>query len=190
MNILIAAGSRGALSQLRPEFESFIAMAERGHRLTIVIKPDSVYVPRLRTEVTVFEMPSKGRVRVASGPVKLWVTVAELHRVGLPAEAPKPSPPPAPETPAEVRVRPPDPDNTLDVRGMRVDDALSMAESFLDRLFGRSEVVGYILHGIGSGALRDAIREHLDAHAGHYVARTRGGTSDEGGDRLTVVYLK
>ena len=48
MNILIAAGSRGALSQLRPEFESFIAMAERGHRLTIVIKPDSVYVPRLR----------------------------------------------------------------------------------------------------------------------------------------------
>ncbi len=48
MNILIAAGSRGALSQLRPEFESFIAMAERGHKLTIVIKPDSVYVPRLR----------------------------------------------------------------------------------------------------------------------------------------------
>ena len=42
---------------------------------------------------------------------------------------------------------------------MRVDDALSMAESFLDRLFGRSEVVGYILHGIGSGALRDAPTE-------------------------------
>jgi len=48
LNILIAAGSRGALSQLRPEFESFIAMAERGHNVTIVIKPDSVYVPRLR----------------------------------------------------------------------------------------------------------------------------------------------
>jgi glycosyltransferase involved in cell wall biosynthesis len=48
VNILIAAGSRGALSQLRPEFESFITMAERGHRLTVIIQPDSVYVPRLR----------------------------------------------------------------------------------------------------------------------------------------------
>lgn len=48
MNILIAAGSRGALSQLRPEFESFIAIAQRGHNVTIVIRPDSVYVPRLR----------------------------------------------------------------------------------------------------------------------------------------------
>jgi glycosyltransferase involved in cell wall biosynthesis len=48
LNILIIAGSRGSLSQLRPEYESFIGMAERGHNVTVVIKPDSVYAPRLR----------------------------------------------------------------------------------------------------------------------------------------------
>lgn len=147
-----------------------------------------VYVPRLRTEVTVVEAPSKGRVRVASGPVKLWVTVAELQRVEAPREVVRPPPEPSPEPSRPVRA--PDPDNTLDVRGMRVDDALSMAETFLDRMFGRSESVGYIVHGLGSGALRDAIREHLGAYAAHYVAKTRGGTDEEGGDRLTVVYLK
>jgi len=150
---------------------------------------DYVYVPRLRTEVVVADRPSKGRVRVASGPVKLWVQVSELQRVDgareEPASKKKAAPAPAPKP-----ERPRDPDNTLDVRGMRVDDALSMAESFLDTMFGRSEPVGYILHGVGSGALRDAIRTHLDAHAGHYVSKLRGGTSEEGGDRLTVVYLK
>ncbi|MBX3268842.1 MAG: Smr/MutS family protein [Sandaracinaceae bacterium] len=153
-----------------------------------------VYVPRLRTAVTVVDTPSKGRVRVASGPVKLWVTIAELRRVEGAAEAARPAAleaaapaaPAAPSAPERAR----DPDNTLDVRGMRVDDALSMTESFLDRMFGRAESVGYIVHGVGSGALRDAIREHLDAHAAHYVARTRSGTHEEGGDRLTVVYLK
>jgi len=150
---------------------------------------DRVYVPRLKTEVVVADPPSKGRVRVASGPVKLWVQVAELQRVDAPRPEASPKPKAAP-APAPKPARPRDLDNTLDVRGMRVDDALSMTESFLDTMFGRSEPIGYILHGVGSGALRDAIRTHLDAHAGHYVDKLRGGTSEEGGDRLTVVYLK
>jgi len=48
MNILIVAGSRGSESQLRPEFECFIGLAERGHSITVIIQPDSVYVPRLQ----------------------------------------------------------------------------------------------------------------------------------------------
>ncbi|HJL17727.1 MAG TPA: Smr/MutS family protein [Sandaracinaceae bacterium LLY-WYZ-13_1] len=147
-----------------------------------------VYVPRLRAEVTVVEPPSKGRVRVAAGPVKLWVRVDEVRRLDeAPAEAPPPAP--APE-PAPASIRPPGGENTLDVRGMRVDDALSMTESFLDRMFGASEAVAYVLHGVGSGALRDAIRSHLGAHAQQYVRRTRPGTTEEGGERMTVVYLR
>jgi len=48
MNILIVAGSRGSMSQLRPEHESFIGIANKGHDVTIVIEPDSVYTPRLK----------------------------------------------------------------------------------------------------------------------------------------------
>lgn len=149
-----------------------------------------VYVPRLRTEVTVVEKPSKGRVRVAAGPVKLWVKVTELRTLdGRTGKEPRREASPE-RAPRPDRERPRNADNTLDVRGMCVDDALSMAESFLDRMFGASEPVGYILHGLGSGALRDAIRGHLGEHTTQYVARLRSGTVDEGGERLTVVYLK
>ncbi len=144
------------------------------------------YVPRLRAEVDVVEGPSKGRVRVAAGPVKLWVKIDELRRPGaqpaLPAEKPAPQEAPKGEPPPSGR-------NTLDVRGMRVDDALAMAESFLDRMFGSAEPVAYIVHGVGTGALREAIRDHL-GHVGQYVARSRPGTVEEGGERVTVVYLR
>ncbi len=158
-----------------------------------------VYVPRLRAEVDVVEGPTRGRVRVAAGPVKLWVKVDELRRVGATearAEAKT-------ETREAVKLEsPPNDRNTLDVRGMRVDDALAMMESFLDRMFGSAEPVAYILHGVGSGALRDAIREHLglvgqgsvgqarDGRVGQYVARSRPGAIEEGGERITAVYLR
>ncbi|MCA9613402.1 MAG: Smr/MutS family protein, partial [Myxococcales bacterium] len=80
-------------------------------------------------------------------------------------------------------------DNTLDVRGMRVDDAVPMTESFLDRMYGANEGVAYILHGVGTGALRDAVREMLRGDA-TYVRSFRSGSREEGGDRLTVVSLK
>lgn len=48
MNILIVAGSNSAFNQIRPEFEMFIGLANRGHNITIVIEQDSVYVPRLQ----------------------------------------------------------------------------------------------------------------------------------------------
>ncbi len=148
-----------------------------------------VYVPRLKSEVTVTEAPSKGRVRVASGPVKLWVRVDEVRTLDAPAPAASEAPAPAssPAAPPEERRTS---DNTLDLRGMRVEDALPMAESFLDRLYGASQSVGFILHGVGSGALRDAVREHLSKHASQYVRRTRSGTVEEGGERWTVVYLR
>jgi DNA mismatch repair protein MutS2 len=159
-----------------------------------------VYVPRLRAEVDVVEAPSKGRVRVAAGPVKLWVKVDELRKVGGGAirtdgrrESAVAAPSPTASTPtpeAAARPEPPPTDrNTIDVRGMRVDDAIAMTESFLDRMFGSSEPVAYVLHGVGSGALRDAIRDHL-SRISQYVARSRPGTLEEGGERMTVVYLR
>lgn len=48
MNILILPNSDGSISQIRPEFEMFIGLKKRGHDITIVVKPDCLYVPRLK----------------------------------------------------------------------------------------------------------------------------------------------
>ena len=147
---------------------------------------DRLYVPRLKLEAEVVEAPVRGKVRVAAGPMKLWVDVADVRtgkpRVEQPAQK---MPEAAPRRGRSVMTS----DNTLDVRGLRVDDAVSLVETFLDRLFGESESMAYIQHGVGSGALRDAVRELL-GRSTRYVESFRDGSQEEGGARLTVVVLR
>ena len=54
--------------------------------------------------------------------------------------------------------------NELDLHGVRVEEAIARMESFLNdaTLAGLSSV--RIGHGVGTGALRSAIREHLEGH--------------------------
>jgi DNA mismatch repair protein MutS2 len=53
------------------------------------------------------------------------------------------------------------PSNTLDLRGTRVDEALARLDAFLDVMMGEGETVGFVLHGHGTGAMKEAAREHL-----------------------------
>jgi DNA mismatch repair protein MutS2 len=146
----------------------------------------SVYVPRLRADAVVLEAPAKGKARIGVGPLKLWVDVGDLRARKQSAHAEteprrdKPAPAPRPKTRT--------PDNTLDVRGLRVDDALSLVESFVDRLYAADETVGYVVHGHGTGALRDAIRAHLREHV-ELAKAVEPAERDDGGEALTVVHL-
>jgi DNA mismatch repair protein MutS2 len=79
-------------------------------------------------------------------------------------------------------------DNTVDLRGLRAHEASAMAEQFLDRTLGAGRRVAFLVHGHGTGALRDAVRETLRTST--YVARTRPGGPGEGGDGVTVVWLR
>ena len=78
-------------------------------------------------------------------------------------------------------------DNTCDLRGLRTDDALSMAVSFLDRSINDERRVCFLLHGHGTGALKDAIRRELKSSP--YVRYFRPGNPGEGGDGVTVAWL-
>ncbi|RKH38995.1 endonuclease MutS2 [Corallococcus interemptor] len=75
-----------------------------------------------------------------------------------------------------------------DVRGMRADDALAELETFLDQGMRKGEEAALIIHGHGTGALKQAIRDHLAASP--YIRMFRPGESHEGGDGVTVVSLR
>lgn len=99
----------------------------------------------------------------------------------------KPASRPAPREevdPAVLRTR----GNTLDVRGMRADEALRELGAFLDRaaLDGADSV--FVVHGHGTGALRKVVREWLATSP--YVARFRPGEPGEGGDGVSVAVLR
>lgn len=146
-----------------------------------------VHVPRLRSDAIVVEEPSKGRVRVAVGPLKLWVDSADLRTAQTAQEEPAR---PAAGVVISHGAAPAGrtPDNTLNLKGMRVDDALGMMESFIDRMYTTDARVGYVLHGHGTGALREAVRKHLKVGIPH-VRDSRPADTDEGGDAVTVFFL-
>jgi len=81
-----------------------------------------------------------------------------------------------------------DSDTKCDVRGERADDALRRIELCLDDavLSGHSQIT--IVHGHGTGALKQVIREALSASP--YVASFRAGEATEGGDGATIVTLR
>ena len=58
----------------------------------------------------------------------------------------------------------PQPKLTLDLRGQRVEDALGEVDLFLDQAVRAGAPGLRIIHGVGSGALRSAIRDYLARH--------------------------
>ncbi|HEY6100583.1 MAG TPA: Smr/MutS family protein, partial [Anaeromyxobacter sp.] len=73
----------------------------------------------------------------------------------------------------------------LDVRGLRVEELLREVERFLDARYAEGEAEVAILHGHGTGALKQALRDHLSSSP--YVSAFRPGDRHEGGDAVTVV---
>lgn len=77
--------------------------------------------------------------------------------------------------------------SSLDLRGARVDEALEALGRYLDdaALAGLAQVT--IIHGLGTGALRDAVRSEAGGHP--LVKSLRPGERGEGGDGATIVTL-
>jgi len=77
--------------------------------------------------------------------------------------------------------------SSLDLRGARVDEALEALSRYLDdaALAGLDRVT--VIHGLGTGALRDAVRDLAGGHP--LVKAFRAGERGEGGDGATIVTL-
>ena len=84
-------------------------------------------------------------------------------------------------TPTEVV----SPGMELDLRGQRVDEALENLGYFLDKAFLARLPWARIIHGVGTGRLRKAVREVLKAHP--QVDHFDPGKEGEGGDGVSVV---
>ena len=79
------------------------------------------------------------------------------------------------------------PERSVDLRGQRVEDALVAADRLLDRAVVGNFPGVCLIHGMGTGAVRDGIRQWLRKHP--HVQRFRAGVHGEGGDGVTLVWL-
>jgi DNA mismatch repair protein MutS2 len=128
---------------------------------------------------------------IQAGPLKVRRPVADLVALAGKARAAKLGTSAAARLAAAEAVRPDAPqtaDRRLDVRGWRVEELVREVEHFLDRLYSEGEPDCAILHGHGTGALKQALRELLSSSP--YVGGFRPGDRHEGGDAVTVVTLR
>lgn len=148
----------------------------------------------LNKDVEILEVAGD-EVLVAAGALKMRVPVAELagSRKGKP-QSKFPSAPAAKQQRSIQKAEEAAPQAVTasnfrcDVRGMRADEALREVEQFLDRIFRSGEESALIIHGHGTGALKQAIRDYLANSP--YVRLYRPGEGHEGGDGVTVVAFR
>jgi DNA mismatch repair protein MutS2 len=145
---------------------------------------DEVYVTTLSQKAVVISEPdSKKEVMVQVGIIKINVPLNKLmkdtkkkketHKTGAAQIAKQKS----------INVS-----SSIDLRGQTVDEAMYNIDKYLDDAFlaGLEQVT--VIHGKGTGMLREGIQSSLKRH--HYVKSIRTGEFGEGGNGVTIVEMK
>ncbi len=137
---------------------------------------DHVYAPAFDREAVVREVLDEETALIQIGSISIEVNISDLRQA--PEESEPPSPPAPPTQRVQMRKKvsvPPE----IEVRGMNVDEARAALDKYLDdaALAGLEHV--RIIHGKGTGALRQGIHVHLHEHPAvrdfHLADRAAGG---------------
>ncbi len=123
----------------------------------------------------------KGEVQVQAGSAKLTMPIEGLRKVASKKA----------EDRATVSIRTPSASKLspeLEIRGMTFDEAMPILDKYLDDAYlARLERVT-IIHGKGTGALREKVGKFLKGHP--RVKSQRLGAWNEGSDGVTIVDIK
>ena len=156
---------------------------EDGEELKEVKEGQEVFLPSLNQKVIVVSKPdSKGEVQVQAGIMKISVKVKDLRASKLTQQEKKQI------KKREVNLNLNAVSTSVDLRGMDSEEAIYTTDKYLDDAYraGLGEV--YVVHGKGTGILRQAINDMLKKHP--HVKSYRLGNYGEGGTGVTVVELK
>jgi DNA mismatch repair protein MutS2 len=145
-------------------------------------KGDIIFVKSLGSNASIVDVHIKNnRLRVSAGSKEIEVPFSDIRMKQEHSRYPEKSTVTFHEPEGTVPLR-------INLVGLRVEEALSKLERFLNDvlLAELREVV--VIHGIGKGLLMKAVREHLDQHP--LVKHYRSGAIDEGGVGVTIVTMK
>ncbi len=147
---------------------------------------DRVRLRSLNTQGVVTSL-SDEEAEVQVGVLRVRARLSELV---LPGDASLQSAdPPAPEAAPTRQINiPGSPGLELDLRGQRADEARDALERYLDTAYLSGLPWVRIIHGKGTGRLREMVRQTLQGHP--HVRSFETGGDKEGGDGVTVVKLK
>ncbi|MDP8205779.1 MAG: endonuclease MutS2 [Candidatus Electryonea clarkiae] len=124
------------------------------------------------------------RIQVAVGSIKIWLDKSKIRKV-----PPKPA-----NNKGSVKVHKVlDDEDTpvkmeIDLRGMRYEEAESILTKYLDDLSVSALPGARIIHGKGTGALRNLVKKMLNENPN--ITGSRDGRPEEGGFGVTIIEMK
>ena len=151
----------------------------------ILKEGDRVYIRGVSQAVEVISpADDQDRVEVLLGTMRAKIPVYQLERKAEGHNVPVPQGVHLDRAPRKESVK--NSNAELDLRGMRVDEALSHVDEALNDavLDGTGSI--RMIHGKGTGALRRAVREYL---GGHPLVMSAEDGDGPGGDGVTVAEL-
>jgi len=150
----------------------------------------TVWVDTMNRHGTVTEVDAKrGKVTVDAGGLTVEADASAIRRPDPGAEAETAPAPSEADREGQTLVRGVgrvDPE--LDLRGLRVEEGLRRLDQYLNEACVADLATVRIIHGHGTGAMRDAVRKELAGHP--LIERFRYGERGEGGQGVTIVTLK
>ncbi len=183
-----AAGRvESALREEAPEIASALASTpssdSAGKSFTV---GETVRVPKWKNLAQILQVTGD-KVRVQMGALQMTLSFDDVEKANeAETKAAMAKGVGAPKKRTLLLDRPAAPPERLDLRGIRYDDAMSQLESYLDLAYrsgGRAMVT--IVHGVGTGAIRDGTRALLKSLP--YVKEYRDGGAGGGGAGATIV---
>ena len=145
---------------------------------------DTVEVLSLQQRGTVLELPDEeGNVLVQIGIMKVKVNKSTLrHAKEIEEERVKS------KTKRMIINKSSQVKNEIDLRGKTLDEALLELDKYIDDVYLAGLKQAYIIHGKGTGVLREGIKSYLKGHK--HIKSYRIGKYNEGGTGVTVIELK
>ncbi len=138
-------------------------------------------------EASVSKLPDKnGMVIVQAGIIKLQVHISNLKRIE--DKTSKELAEKYTKSSMKFESKSKNVSTTVDLRGQMLEEALMNAEKFLDDCYLASITNVTIIHGKGTGVLKNGIHQMLRKNK--YVKSYRLGTFGEGENGVTIVELK
>ncbi|MFN3336282.1 MAG: endonuclease MutS2 [Thermomicrobium sp.] len=179
----VVESSLRALEEARRRVRRFAAGQHDSSGPALVVG-DRVEIPTLGLEGEVVEVIAESdEVEVRVGQFRVRQPLSAVRRLGArPVESPW-QPSYTVVTPTAPAVEP-----ELHLRGLHVEDALARLDRYLDRAVRAGLPWVRIVHGKGTGALRQAVHDFLRNHP--LVERWELAGPYEGGHGVTIAYLR
>lgn len=173
--------ARKRLEEAAPKMKKSSKTMLANKKAHVFTAGDEVKVLKFDQKGTLLEQTGDYEWLVQIGIIKMKVNENEMEYIGTPKQ--KEIKPVAVVKGKDFHVG-----LELDLRGERYEDALLRVEKYIDDAL----LAGYprvsIIHGKGTGALRQGVTEYLKNHRS--VKRTRFGDAGEGGIGVTIVEFK